>query len=291
MKMESHGICIVCGGELKAAIADWHRCCPDCGYESAQLAAAINAQESHARVDEDERAAGLMHLRQGNFEIILSLLAKQDLKPAARLLEVGCAHGWFLEMAKDRFEAVGVEPDERMCRTAQAKGLPVRPGFFPEALSHDERFDVIVFNDVIEHIPDIGQTLASCCRLLNAGGLLCLNLPNSRGFFYRLAKAIARVGLTGPFERMWQVGLPSPHVHYFNETNLRGIVEQAGFSEVEVKSLASISSDGLLDRIRYVGKPTRIKVWLVYLGVLAAAPIIRMFPSDITVSIFRKSPI
>lgn len=285
-----HDNCIVCGGSLNAPIADWHRYCPNCGYESAHLVMAINTQEPHARVDEDERAAGLMRLRQGNFKTILSILARQDLKHPAKLLEVGCAHGWFLEMAQKNFEVIGVEPDERIYRTAQAKSLPVRPGFFPEALSQDEIFDIIVFNDVIEHIPDISQALASCARHLSPGGLLCLNLPNSRGVFYRLAKTIAHLGLPGPFERMWQVGLPSPHLHYFNESNLRRIVEQAGFSEVEVKSLSSISSDGLMERIRYVGNPSPIKVWLIYLGILIAVPIIRWFPSDITVSFFRKSP-
>jgi len=288
--MQSHDICIVCGGALKATIAQWHRSCPDCGYESAQLAMAINTQEPHARVDEDERAVGLMRLRQGNFAIILSMLAKQSRKFPAGLLEVGCAHGWFLEMAQEKFKVLGVEPDERICKSAQAKGLPVRLGFFPEALSQDERFDVIVFNDVIEHIPDIGQALASCAGLLNAGGLLCLNLPNSRGFFYRLAKILACLGLPGSFERMWQVGLPSPHLHYFNESNLRSIAARAGFAEVEVKSLPSISSDGLLERIRYVGNSSPLKVWLIYVGILVAAPIIRMLPSDITVSIYRKPP-
>ncbi len=42
------------------------------------------------------------------------------------------------------------------------KGLPARKGYFPDALDKKEKFDVIVFNDVIEHIPNIEGALASC---------------------------------------------------------------------------------------------------------------------------------
>lgn len=95
-------------------------------------------------------------------------------------------------------------------RQENLRGLPVRPGYFPDALTPDESFDAIVFNDVIEHIPDIASALDACNARLSENGLLVLNLPNSRGFFYRLSKIFARLGWRNPFNRLWQKDLPSP---------------------------------------------------------------------------------
>lgn len=67
-----------------------------------------------------------------------------------------------------------------MERTA-ARRVPVRAGYFPDTLQQNEAFDVIVVNDVIDHIPKIGDALSACVARLNPEGLLVLNLPTSMG--------------------------------------------------------------------------------------------------------------
>jgi len=51
--------------------------------------------------------------------------------------------------------------------------------------------------------------------------VLVLNLPTSGGSLYRVAKLLCRFGAKGFFERLWQRNLPSPHLHYFDDRNLR----------------------------------------------------------------------
>lgn len=274
---------------MQSGLAPWHFVCAGCAYESANLPPAINQAASHQLLDEGQREAALRQLRNAAFKVIVARAA--GLLPPGRrtLLDVGSAHGWFLEQAISRFDVVGIEPDEAVGSRAAARGLPVRLGYFPQALQPHESFDVIVFNDVIEHIPDIRGALEESARHLNRAGLLILNLPCSGGFFYRSAKLLAAVRLRGPFERMWQKSLPSPHLHYFNPVNLPALVTGAGFTPVDSFELPSVRAEGLLERIRCVGHARSAWSYPQYLLIRAALPMIRRFQSDIIVCIFRKA--
>jgi 2-polyprenyl-3-methyl-5-hydroxy-6-metoxy-1,4-benzoquinol methylase len=183
----------------------------------------------------------------------------------------------------------GVEPDEAVAARTAARGLPVRLGYFPQALADDERFDIIVFNDVIEHIPDIRSALRDCYQRLTPDGTLVLNLPSSRGLFYRLSKLFARAGLHGPFSRLWQEGMPSPHVHYFNPANLTRLVEREGFALRHSAELASVRKEGLWERLTVFGNVHPLKAALQYACIRwGLLPLMGLFPSDIVVCIFRK---
>ncbi|CAN7515773.1 methyltransferase domain-containing protein [Massilia sp. LjRoot122] len=245
-------------------------------------------QHTGPEVNEAEREAGLKALRLENFRAIVQY-AKRHVRPGARsLLDVGSAHGWFLETAREDFDVLGVEPDAVVGGRAAARGLPVRAGFFPDVLREDERFDVIVFNDVIEHIPDIRSALDACRQRLNPDGILILNLPNSRGFFYRLSKTIARLGWRTPFERLWQKDLPSPHVHYFSTGNLAQLVAGRGFDLVDSAELPALRAKGLRERLSCAGNVPLVSLWVQYIAIVCAIPVLRIFPSDIIVCIFRK---
>jgi len=47
----------------------------------------------------------------------------------ALILDVGCAHGWFLELADQDFTTIGIEPDISFYQQTKAHGLQVRNGF------------------------------------------------------------------------------------------------------------------------------------------------------------------
>jgi 2-polyprenyl-3-methyl-5-hydroxy-6-metoxy-1,4-benzoquinol methylase len=282
--------CLVCEQQTVAGLSPWHRVCPACRYESAALTPTINDAKVHVHVDEAEREAGLKAIRLENFKTIIDYA--NGLAPrhagARRLLDVGAAHGWFLEAAIGQFQVLGMEPDTAVAQKTAARGLPVRQGYFPDALESDERFDVIVFNDVIEHIPDIESALAACRERLTPGGILILNLPNSRGFFYRLSKLFARVGWRAPFNRLWQEGLPSPHVHYFQADNLSKLVGKQGLELKLTAELPAVRAAGMLERLRCASQGKLLGVYAQYAAVMMAIPVLRAFPSDIVVCVYQK---
>src|SRR5712672_496127 len=84
-----------------------------------------------------------------------------------RLLEIGCAYGFFLHEAKKYFDVSGIELAADAAIYCQRSGLSVLPGVAEETTLHqDEMVDVIVMLDVIEHLPDPRGTLVLLSRHL-----------------------------------------------------------------------------------------------------------------------------
>lgn len=284
--------CPVCRDPLVAGIRPWHLTCKSCKYEGSNLELHIVEVPDNLRLDEESRECALMSLRQRNFERIrrdISRLVhgrKAGLKP--RLLDVGCAHGWFLQACQSDFEVMGIEPDAVVANAAAKRVGPIRRGFFPNVLSSREKFDVIAFNDVLEHIPDIESVLYACNRHLSENGWLLINAPNRSGAIYRTAKFLAHIGLPNSFDRMWQFGFPSPHVHYLDTNVVRKLGAAANFELVRHSRLPSITVRGLYSRIRYSKKISRIKAVAIVAAILIALPVFLVSPPDIKIWYLRK---
>lgn len=284
----NNNICPVCGSALSEGSQSWHFKCKECLYEKGDLEPTINEDVAHKLINEAERESGLREVRVRNFEKLLGHIL--EAKPqGGDLLDVGCAHGWFIETVLQKFTVLGVEPDEAVFKSTAAKGLPVRNGYFPDILRPDETFDVIVFNDVIEHIPDIKTILESCRARLNDDGLLVLNLPSSDGVFYKLSRLFGQIGKYGFFERLWQKDLPSPHVHYFNSKNLSKLLRDNNFSPIKKGALPTLSLAGLYTRISYTGSLGFLSKAIIYCSIAVALPILRLLPSDIVFITARKT--
>ncbi|KTD82763.1 class I SAM-dependent methyltransferase [Legionella waltersii] len=274
------GSCSVCGEELRSGYQAWHSICKQCKYENASLIPKINHESNHQLIDEIHRENGLRELRVKNFKNLVKKIKKLTSENSRALLDVGCAHGWFLEAAKNDFKVLGLEPDTNIFELTSQNKFTVRNGFFPDEIKENERFDVITFNDVFEHIPNIKDILTSCNKYLNDKGLLVLNLPSSRGVFYKLSKWFCKIGFLGFFERLWQKDLPSPHLHYFNKSNLIQLLRKNGFQIIKSGSMPAIRFSGLYSRINYTGNYNIVLKILIYLGVLCLLPFLLILPKD-----------
>lgn len=264
---------------------DWLRRCSGCGLLSSTLAIRVNASTS--AIDENTRALALGSVRRRNFQRVLDALRAAGLGSGARILDVGCAHGWFVEAALARgYDACGLEPDTEIVAVARRSGISVRSGFFPEALAPDERFDAIVFNDVFEHVPQPDEVMRAVRTHLSAGGLAAINLPIASGVFYRIADALDRAGWHGPFDRMWQKAFPSPHISYFTQPLLARLAASCAMVERWRGVLPALDGSGLWARLRYdrtAGVAVSAVTWLALRMTL---PIIARLPPDIGLQIF-----
>ena len=275
---------------MQAGCREWHFVCSGCGLERSTLEPRINDLDT---IDEIDREKALAPIRDRNFGVLIEWIGN-DVDPRAttarrpRLLDVGCAHGWFIEKALATYDALGLEPDEAIAARALERNLPVRSGYFPQVLADDERFDVIVFNDVLEHIPGVVGVLKGCAAHLEHGGLVVVNAPDRRGLFYRLSKWLCRLGRSASFDRMWQVGMPSPHLYYFDSRSVGKAADAAGFDLIAERTLSSIVTKGLYARIRYAGNVSRARAALLTVVITLGVPLIRLFPSDISVWMLRK---
>ena len=265
--------CPLCGARDLRTHGEYIEC-PSCGYWCSMLP--VDAADTSAP-DSEYELVSYEHTRRDNYARILDLLAQRH-GHGARLLELGCADGLFLAMAQERgYRAVGIEPNEKM-EAGNPHRQDIRRGFFPGVLEGDERFDVIALNCVFEHVPDASAMLAAFARHLAPGGSVMLNVPVSSGLMFKVARSMYRLGVRYPFDRIWQKGFVSPHVHYFAKQNLSRLLGQHGFSLVGETDLALFSLGGVNRRL---GLDPNIRAMQRY-STLAALylyyPVSRMLP-------------
>src|SRR5205085_2717480 len=144
--------------------------------------------------------------------------------------------------------------------------------------------------DVLEHIPDVDEALAACARVLRPGGVLSVNIPSATGLGYRIAVALARIGIRGPYLRVWQHGLPSPHAHYFTPEALARLVECHGLRVSRTMALSPIRREGLWARVHTVSRPSVGSI-ANFLALWIGAPALRRAgESDIVLLLAQRTP-
>lgn len=107
------------------------------------------------------------------------LAGRVKLEKGMKLLEVGCSHGMFCELAiQKHLEVVGVEMDSEIA-SATAKRIEAK--VFAGGLSNqdfeDAQFDIVAMFDVIEHFTNPLEEMGRIHKLLKPGGWLYLSTP------------------------------------------------------------------------------------------------------------------
>ena len=151
--------------------------------------------------------------------------------PSARrhILEIGCAEGLFLHSIAGAEEKWGVEPTEPAAAAASAKLTRVINKSFDEAKKELQLsyFDLVICNDVIEHMTDHDSFLLEIRQYIAPGGVIVGSIPNVR-YYKNLFNLL--------FAKDWEYTdwgiLDRTHFRFFTEKSLRRSLSSAGF-EVE----------------------------------------------------------
>ena len=99
-----------------------------------------------------------------------------------KLLDIGCGTGDFLQFAQKKgLKVFGIEPNQKAIEIAQNK-IGREGEFFDELSDTDETFDSITLWHVLEHIPDLNQTLIEIKSKLKSEGELIIAVPNYKSF-------------------------------------------------------------------------------------------------------------
>jgi 2-polyprenyl-3-methyl-5-hydroxy-6-metoxy-1,4-benzoquinol methylase len=149
-----------------------------------------------------------------------------------RLLDVGCAEGAFLEVAREAgFEALGTELSSHgAARTALRLGIPVHCGELTSARFAAGSFSAVTLWHVLEHVVEPGETLAEARRILEPGGRLVVAVPNRRcpvfGAAYRLARG-EPLHLYSPDDR-------EQHLYHWEPRSLSAALTHHGLDVLEL---------------------------------------------------------
>jgi SAM-dependent methyltransferase len=138
------------------------------------------------------------------------------------MLDVGCGSGLsLLEAQKLGGDAYGVEADPNIKRIADELDLKIHIGSLHDNPFPGVFFDLIVLNQVVEHIPDPGKALASLKERLNEKGRIILVIPNRDSLWRHLSK-----------ERWINWHVPY-HLHHFDVKGISALVEGQGYRVIK----------------------------------------------------------
>jgi 2-polyprenyl-3-methyl-5-hydroxy-6-metoxy-1,4-benzoquinol methylase len=139
-----------------------------------------------------------------------------------RLLEIGSAYGFFLDVVRDDFrESLGIDlTDEGVRYTREELGLPAVQDDF---LKHDfgaRRFDVVCMWDTIEHVRRPDLYVEKIAALTESGALLAVTTGDIGSIAARLRG------------EKWRMIIPPVHAHYFSRATLERLLEEHGYEIV-----------------------------------------------------------
>ncbi|MBU0634253.1 MAG: methyltransferase domain-containing protein [Candidatus Omnitrophica bacterium] len=196
--------------------------CVQCGLIFAPYTNQGRELASFYREMVDEQYVQEERCRRITARTILRKL-KRFIPGNATILDVGCSTGFLLDEArKIGWKAYGVEVAQWAVKYARQKfGLDVCNKSLEEANFKRDFFDVVILQDVIEHLPDPKRTLLEIRRILKPTGILYVNTPDIDSLASRILKA-----------RWW--GIKQFHLYYFTKKTLKKMLTLAGFKQVKV---------------------------------------------------------
>lgn len=201
--------------------------------------------------DYSEHARGLREVFREHLDTI-----ERFVRPPASIVDIGCAFGYFLEVAASRgWSAQGVEVSSFAASKARENaGVPVHTGTLASAGLESSSFDAATMWDMLEHSFEPRKELAETNRILKPGGYLFLTVPDAGSVPARL------------MGRHWY-GFKSAaeHNYFFSKHTLERLLSEAGFTPVaRSRGVWPCNMRFLMTKLQpYSRTASRFSLWLV----------------------------
>jgi len=148
------------------------------------------------------------------------------------VLDAGCGTGLICKYLKEKGIKNMTGIDKFEYPLSRAKELVAECNFLKSDLNEklnflDESFDLIISNEVIEHLENPQVFFKESYRLLKKGGNLIIKTPNGLD----LARLICRLT-----NRTWYADKDKTHIRYFNLLSLRKALASCGFNRITIKT-------------------------------------------------------
>jgi SAM-dependent methyltransferase len=166
-----------------------------------------------------------------------------------RILDIGCATGDFLKVARSRgWQVLGADPSAARAQV-EAAGIELVGTNVHDVDVEEGTLDAITFWDVLEHVTNPVADLARARSLLKPDGVLALTVPDAANFVARVSG-----------RRWFGFKTAGEHLQFFTRTSLRLALRTAGFAPREVAPTTWSCTFGFLaDRAGlYLGPPGRL---------------------------------
>ena len=153
----------------------------------------------------------------------------------SKILEVGCGSGAILKYLQDKGATVkGIDLSEEYLEHGRKKYQIDLECTDLLNFQSNEKYDIIIYSDVLEHILNINEHLAKIRLLLAEEGVLYIKVPG-----------VKRTHVNYNFDFL--NSLQNAHVYYFSLTTLRNLLQLSGFALLsgneDVQSIWQIKAD------------------------------------------------
>jgi len=162
----------------------------------------------------------------------LSMINRHAPLTGQRLLEVGCGLGMYTSQYRRRFAAQVEAFDVELKRVAVARlDTPHALVAAGEAMPYPTNyFDVVISNEVIEHVGDDRASMAEMVRVCKPGGRIVVFCPNrwypveQHGHYWRGRYHFGNTPLINYLPDRWRYQL-APHVRVYTRRGLLRLLE------------------------------------------------------------------
>jgi len=174
--------------------------------------------------------------KNNSHTIAYDFIEIDSLGSRCKILEVGCSTGYFGEALKNAGHVVwGIEmtPDaaELAKKVLDFVYVGTIEAFLASEFAHQNKFDYIVFGDVLEHLPYPSEILKQCKSILPPNGGIIASIPN-------VAHLAVRVML---LEGRWEYSelgiMDNTHLRFFDKKSIINMFNESSYS---VQSLGCV---------------------------------------------------
>ncbi|MFZ2538577.1 MAG: methyltransferase domain-containing protein, partial [Oscillospiraceae bacterium] len=164
------------------------------------------------------------------FEYIANIANGEKLN----ILEVGCSSGYFGGALKSAGHQVwGIEPNKASALVARQMLDFVYEGYVENFINDypNQKFDVISFGDVLEHLSDPSEVLKQCHELLVEGGAVVASVPNVAHI------SVRAMLLEGNWEYAELGILDRTHLRFFTRKTIQDLFYNTNFVVAEISAV------------------------------------------------------
>jgi hypothetical protein len=145
-----------------------------------------------------------------------------DTRHIRKTLEIGAGPAFASQLMRADSESLAdacvCEPGSSWDHYYLARGLRKIADFFPLDFDTEERFDYIHTSHWLEHVLDLSPTISALHDILEEGGYLFVEVPNTSQLYWNLP-----IGDT-------------PHIHFFTVESLKQVFEAHQFRLVHINT-------------------------------------------------------
>jgi 2-polyprenyl-3-methyl-5-hydroxy-6-metoxy-1,4-benzoquinol methylase len=154
-------------------------------------------------------------------------LIEELYKRKGKILDIGCNIGTFLKVAKDSgWDCYGIDVNKGVEKECKKLGINFKARKLEKRSYKKEFFDVIIMNDVIEHLHHPKEFLAMVKNIVKKEGLIFVVTPN-------VASLTAKV-----LKKKWHHLKPNEHLVYFSKKTIKKLMEDQGFQIIKMKNIS-----------------------------------------------------